>query len=577
MSLRILMKVIQTTIIMAIPIKSIAQHLDIGKIADGEPFKISGSISANSVYNHSYPFASTTPFTYFMQGQVNIDVFSFSVPLQYQYTDQGGQGDYSLPINYNTFSMHPKFGWANTHIGWISTSFSPYSLSGHQYIGTSAELKPSKNWQTNIMVGELIQNKKNDGQPKTIPAYSRWGYGAQLIHKPDEAPYEWQALVFYAHDIGSTLDTTVWSKKIYPQSNLVIGLATKVKLFDALNLNIDITTSSLTENQNSETEDNISLSPSTWFLPQRSSTQNFSAIKTSLSYNIIPSLLMGFGIDRVSPQYRTLGAYYFNQNYVYLYTHNQITLLDKKIKASSKIGYQKNNLDLSQAKTTDKITGSIQSSYTPNKEWNFALSYNNLQTIQNQLTSAVDRLALEQNKDAQKDTINYYNYRQSFNINCQYSFPENDLYTQNIQLSLDINDAVNLENNILRIGGNTITQNYSLQHSLTLKSIETSLSSSIIYTQNHQSLNNSRQWGANSSVSKGWFDNTLQSSIMFSYNQSYSLQNSLNNYTSSGQLAYTLFEKHNLSLNLQNTISVISQEQFPNSQINMTFGYNYSF
>ena len=68
-----------------------AQNIDIGSVGKGKPFKISGGLTANSVFYNSSQESSREAFTYFLQGNLNIGFYQFSLPISYSYSNQGSQ------------------------------------------------------------------------------------------------------------------------------------------------------------------------------------------------------------------------------------------------------------------------------------------------------------------------------------------------------------------------------------------------------------------------------------------------------------------------------------------------------
>ena len=73
------------------------------------PFKISGSISANSVFYNSNVYSGREPFTYFLNGNLNLGLYKWTMPISYSLTNQGSKLGYQVPFKFNRLSIAPKY------------------------------------------------------------------------------------------------------------------------------------------------------------------------------------------------------------------------------------------------------------------------------------------------------------------------------------------------------------------------------------------------------------------------------------------------------------------------------------
>ena len=103
-------------------VSSVAQTLDYETITTSKPIKISGQVAASGVYYNSNQNNCREPYTYFLQGALNINIYSFSIPISYSFSNQGENLGYQLPFDFNRISLHPKYKWATAHIGNTKTS-----------------------------------------------------------------------------------------------------------------------------------------------------------------------------------------------------------------------------------------------------------------------------------------------------------------------------------------------------------------------------------------------------------------------------------------------------------------------
>jgi hypothetical protein len=116
---------------------SYAQEVDLENISkktkdelQKNPFKISGGIAANSVFYNSNVYSDRAPFSYFLNGNLNLGLYSWSVPISYSFTNQGSQLGYQVPFKFNRLSISPKYKWVKAYIGDANMTFSPYTFNG---------------------------------------------------------------------------------------------------------------------------------------------------------------------------------------------------------------------------------------------------------------------------------------------------------------------------------------------------------------------------------------------------------------------------------------------------------------
>ncbi|UZO82122.1 hypothetical protein NBT05_06525 [Aquimarina sp. ERC-38] len=109
---------------------------DLGQVGKAKLFSLTGGVAANAVYyNGSSP---RDPFTYYLTGNVNLNISGvYNIPFSFSYSNQ--ELGYSNPFTFNRLSIHPSYKWITTHIGDVNMTFSPYTLSGHQFTGFGFE------------------------------------------------------------------------------------------------------------------------------------------------------------------------------------------------------------------------------------------------------------------------------------------------------------------------------------------------------------------------------------------------------------------------------------------------------
>ena len=180
--------------------------------------RVNGGIAANSVF-YTGDNAARQPFMWVLTGNINIHLLNqFNIPFSYNLNNLGS--NYTYPTLPNRLSLHPTYKWVTAHVGDVSMSFSPYTLSGHQFTGGGVELKPGNfPLKAQFMCGRLLKETEYDARNGGIVAYRRLGYGGGIRYEKEN--YQLGTTLFHAHDDENSLLWKPDSLQVYPQSNLL--------------------------------------------------------------------------------------------------------------------------------------------------------------------------------------------------------------------------------------------------------------------------------------------------------------------------------------------------------------------
>ena len=119
-----------------------------------EWFKASGGVKAEGSYYAADPNYGRLPWTYLLSANVNFKLFNLiDLPFSMNLSNTGFT--YAYPNMPNRFSLHPSYKWITLHVGDISMTYSPYTLSGHQFTGAGIDLTPD-HWQASVMFGTMM-------------------------------------------------------------------------------------------------------------------------------------------------------------------------------------------------------------------------------------------------------------------------------------------------------------------------------------------------------------------------------------------------------------------------------------
>lgn len=561
-----------------------SQEVDLENLAERtkkelkkNPFKISGGISANTVFYHSNVNSSRNPLTYFLNGNINIGFYKWSMPISYHLTNQGSQLDYQVPFKFNRLSLSPKYKWIKAYIGDASMSFSPYTYNGLLFTGGGLELSPKIPLKISIMAGRLNKAvERDDTNPQTIPAYKRIGYGAQL--KWEKEKYKLGIIGFYAKDIIHSIKKTLDDKAIYPQKNLVLSLQGNVKLRKNIELFAEYANSTMIHDSRNS-DGHLKKGIASLFMRTNASSENNSAYNFGANFNI-DKISLGLKYERIDPEYKTLGAYYFNNDFENITLNSSFTLFKDKIAIQTNIGRQRDNLNHTKVKQTNRWVGALNMNLKASEKMFITASYSNFSVYTNrqlnQFTNINQNPLLIQQP---KDSIDYKQISQNINVNLNYTLPSSKEKQQNININYSLNDMVNRENGIVRKGGISRFHNANINYSISYPERKFNIGTSLSYTHSYTASESMSIIGPSINLTKSFLNDKIQANSAIAYNLSKSPGTKTQVLNLSLGANCTPWKNHNISFNFIQMMRKTSQK-IPNprlSETTCTIGYNYHF
>ncbi|MDR1594844.1 MAG: hypothetical protein LBS43_10255 [Prevotellaceae bacterium] len=530
--------------------------------------KINGGVSANTVfYSGDNPMRDR--FTWILSGNVNVSFFNqFNLPFSFNFNNLGGA--YTYPTMPNRLSLHPVYKWVAAHIGDVSMTFSPYTLSGHQFTGAGVDLTPEHlPLKVSIMYGRLLKaTEYNPDERLNMPAYKRMGYGAKVLYDKDK--YSLGMSFFSAKDYENSLKNLPDSLAVLPQNNVAMSWEAGLRLIKNLTLTVEYGISLLTRDRRIN-------NASSFFdrlFNQNSTSSTYHALHTDLSYRFMKNTI-SFGYERVDPEYQSLGAYYFTndmENYTVSYAR---PFFKDKLTFTVNAGLQHDNLDNNKSEEIQRFVGSANLNYNHSERLNVSLSYSNFQSYTN-IKSQFDYINEITDYD-NLDTLNFTQLSQNATLNINWNIKANETQKHNISFNLNYQEAADKQNDMVRTGGASQFYNFATNYGLLFipQSIQINTSANVTY--NTVGYNNMLTYGPSIGAATKLFNNNLTTGITASYNVSTNngdRQNSIFNLRLN--IAYTILKKHNLNAVLINQ-SRKMKEQPKSDDITLTFGYMYNF
>jgi hypothetical protein len=262
-------------------------------------------------------------------------------------------------------------------------SFSPYTLNGHLFCGIGAEIEPSGIIHASVMYGRLKKSIGYDTlKPQQIPSYGRLGYGIKVgIHKDQDYI---DLILFHAGDRISAVDSIPVVLGILPQDNTVASIIFGKSIAKNLVFGAEYASSYITTDTRNGTDSSGKsiLKFPTWFMPVKTSTIHHKAIKANVTYTK-DKLSIGLGYERVDPDYKTLGAYYFTNNMENATVNFSLSLLKSKLNLSANTGIQRDNIQNNKLNNNTRFVGSGNINLVPGERLNLNMSYSNFTSYTN--------------------------------------------------------------------------------------------------------------------------------------------------------------------------------------------------
>jgi len=455
-------------------------------------------------------------------------------------------------------------------------AYSPYTLSGHLFLGGAVDAAPEGSWKFGALYGRFLKKVKPDtvnGKPN-VPAYERMGYGFKTSFNDGKNFAD--LIIFHAKDNHDAMPIVSDSMPVLPEENLVISIGAGKTFFDHLTLKGELASSAITRDVYAEKVDNNELLAKVKFLhTPRASTAYYKALKTSLNYQL-DVYTIGVAYERIDPQYKTLGAYYFNSDLENITVNGTGALFRGKMNLAVSAGTQRDNLDKSKISTMRRMVGSVNVGYVPSQKINLTASYSSFQTYTNIRSQFVNINQLTPYDNL--DTLNFTQLSKSASLNAMYMFGKSEKRKQNLNVNMSYQGASDKQGDAPQNAG---SQFYNLNTAYAMNIVPQTMSISVSFnaTLNKGVGMSTTTLGPTASVSKSFFEKKLRTTLSSSYNNAYNDTGHINTILN-GRISGTMIfqKKHNINMSLMTvhrkteTTDTTSFTEFTG-----TVGYSYAF
>lgn len=370
---------------------------DIERINLKKPVQLSGTLNLSLEQYAAHGIENRKQSTSWMiSGTPTLTVLGVQMPFSFLFSNF--ENRYYQP--FNQYGISPRYKWITVHAGYRNIQFSPYTLAGYRMLGGGVELNP-KGLRLGFMYGRLNRSASLDSAQMANPlafrpvaAYTRMAYAAKLGFGSDKNYIDFSYLKGW--DKERSIDQK-FRDSVPPAENHVLGLSWKITFFKHFSWQTDVGFSHYTNDIYSEaivldSTDPKILRQLTKFFNSRISSQLLTAGETKLSYN---GKFFGLGLlyKRVDPDYKSMGAYFFQSDIQQYSILPSLRLNKGKLLINGSLGWQEDNIYQQKLATSKRFTGNGNINYNPVQWFGVNVNYSNFGITQNPLrTSPTDEL-----------------------------------------------------------------------------------------------------------------------------------------------------------------------------------------
>lgn len=506
----------------------------------GAPFQMSGNISVGTSFYKAVDRENRrSPFAYFISANPTFSVYGFDIPVSITYRDQ--QGSISNP--FNRFSINPTYKWASLHLGNVNLTMNPYTLSGVNFKGAGLKLNPGK-LRFAVAAGQLenplAQIDTLIQGAELLETYKRNALAAKIGFGSTSNFLEISGLKV-KDDINQVDLALLNNRLIKPEENIVLGVSFQLSPLRWISLKANIAGSGHTANQQSlsilETQELQQAQEDYGELI----TLNFSSKLQFAGDFGINFKFKNFGVGaeykRVDPLYKSLGTYYFLEDYENMLVKFNFNLFRNKIRFTGKGGLQRNNLNNLRAITNTRQIASANLVMSLSQNLSLTGRYSNFQNERGPGLVEVN------------DSLRYTRATSIYGISPRITFGDKSnrssiMASINYQNLEDLLDDENTGRSIDNYTGN-------ITYSLSLKERNAQLSISMLGNQNIIQERETQRIGGNLRFTKKMMDKKLRLTSTVSYTKNFLNQlDDGESITGRFGLAYRIKKQYTASCNL---------------------------
>ena len=546
---------------------------DLQSIGKENPFALAGGLALNQVFHvaDGGP-ARRDPYRYFASGNVNLSLYGWSVPLSFHLANK--KTSFSQPFNH--YALHPTWKWITAHAGYTSMSFSPYTVHGHVFLGGGVDVSPGNKWKFSALYGRFLKAVEADttGNSSAMPAYQRNGYGFKLTYGGGRDFAD--LILFHAADEADATPGIPDSLGVTPQENLVISVGGGKTVFKHFLMKAELAASAWTKDTRSEGTRNVHpLSKTDVLFHPRLSSSYYHAFKTSFDYQR-DHWVVGIGYEKIDPGYRTLGAYYFNNDLENVTLNLSGVVLHGKLNFAASSGVQRDNLDENKVSSMRRLVSALNINYMHSQRLSIAVAWSGFQTythIRSQFQTINSLTPYEH-----ADTLNFTQISRNASLSAMYTLGGSEARKQHLHVNASWQDAADQQGQVKQHSGTTF---YSVNAGYSCHIVPRNMTMAFTFnaTINDGPFIQHRTVGPNASVNRSFAGRKLRTTFSSSWNKTYSHGEAVNSVVNTRLNAvWSVQNRHNINVSAVMARRRGGAEASRSStEFTATLGYSYSF
>ena len=559
---------------LVIAFNHIAVGQDVEQITRQKPVEAHGGIDARMIfYNANGVTPRYLPFNYYLTGSPVLSLYGIEIPIYFSLSRQ--QSSFIQP--FNQFGLSPHYKWITVHAGYRNLQYSPFTLAGHTFLGGGVDLHPGK-WRVSGMYGRFNKATVLDTlQGIYIENFSfrRTGYAVKLGYGTADRYIDLIALRA-KDDAGSApLTEKIWldSMKITPAENLVSGYQMRYtflegKLMFESDGAFSVYTGDARPGNITDSSSVESLTSLDGLMTINYSTEVYAAFQASATYRL-KLMSLKFQYRYVEPGYRSMGAYFLN-NDLENWTINPSLILGKgNIRFTGSLGFQRDNLQDLKRATSRRVIGAANLTAELSENIGVDLSYTNFSNTQRARTV---RFA---------DSLRVAQSTQNLSISPRY-IKTTPLHTHSVMLSFNFNkfEELNAQRTLEGTGSDIVTQTYFATYQIGFLASR----SSLFATLNYARLGNDLIKDQNSGITIGGTKSLASNRVILTASSGFIFANRNGGrgriLNESLQVRYIAHPKHSFQsmiVFLGNYPDKESELQRRFTEVRAEMGYNFNF
>ena len=372
-------------------------------------------------------------------------------------------------------------------------------------------------------------------------------------------------MLFKAWDDPNSITLTD-PQKVFPNENMVIGIKGQKSLFEKFRLGGEFARTALTPNIGDAMTGNNEF-PFV-FIDERENTTYKNAYNANFDYQG-NGFVLGAKYRRIDPDYKSLGAYFFNNDIEDYTINTSFALLEQKLQFAGSIGLQRDNLEQTKPSTLTRVIGSTNINYTKDA-LNLGLTYSNYSSDVNYVL------------DQDLDSLNVVIVTQDLGGTLAYSISDSAQNQHNFALAINLQDVTD---DIQDANSSAASQmlNANFVYTLTLAS-GWGINANVNYNQNELSNTATQRYGFGGGISKNFLEGKINTQLNLNYFKTNITTTNLSNSTLNTRLGfnYNINEAHSLNLSAvlmsrNRTNATGGNDQFTETIGNIGYRFNFGW